>query len=303
MDTHSLAVTILCFALGMVLQAWLMLGGRYRSGDGGTLALVIVMSLGALLPFRRESQYVPAEHWFSVCVMGAILFVAFFRERLLPRIGGRILLAWNILLVFIVLRAGWTSPFLLVPLGIVSTLTVVNAFSDIDRRFGWKVFFHAWFTTILVVFAVVGMDFGPLGEMLTGSPVLMKRSPLEMMLTGAAIMYLVTNAFFVVALIPLPGKGQKWKERVEEIRRHMELLARGYVWEKDDPLRSLAVLVALPLLLFATARWGVGIDHVIVQAVIAMMPAFTGRVPDAPEESSFQVKWFARPRRHRRPSA
>jgi hypothetical protein len=88
-----------------------------------------------MLPHHNEPQYLPVEHWFFVCLTAAILFAGFFRARLLPRIGGRILLAWNIVLVFVVLRAGWTSPFLHVPLGFVSLLTVVNAFSDIDQSF------------------------------------------------------------------------------------------------------------------------------------------------------------------------
>ena len=299
MHATSLPAALTLFALGMVLQALLMLRARFQRGDARTVALSIGVSLFALLPFRHESQYQPAQHGLAVCLSAASIFTAFFRARLLPRIGGRILLAWNILLVFVVLHAGWTSPWLLVPLGIVSVLTVINAFSDIDRTFGWKVFFHAWFTTILVVLAVRGMDAGALGEFLTGDPAVVRRSPAELMVTGAATMYIVVNAFFLLGLVPLPGKNQPWKERAEEIRRHMALLAIGYVWEKDEPVRSLAVLVVLPLLLYAAARWGAGSDRVIVPAVLAVMPALAGRVPDAPEVLPRAGLRFASPRREK----
>lgn len=267
----------------MALQALLMLGATFRRGDARAAALSIGASLVALLPFRHESRYQPVEHWFFVCLTAAFFFTWFFRTRLLPRIGGRVLLAWNIVLVFVVLHAGWTSPLLLVPLGIASGLTVINAFSDIDRGFGWKVFFHAWFTTIVVALAIRGMNVGPLGEFLAGDPAVLRRSPSELTLSGAATLSIVANAFFLLGLVPLKGRGQPWKERVEEIRRHMELLASGYVWEKDDPVRSLAVLAVLPLLLFAAARWGVGSDRVIIPAVIAVMPVLAGRLPDAAE--------------------
>jgi hypothetical protein len=284
MNTHSLGVAVACFALGMALQALLMLRGRFRPGDGKQALIVIGISLVALLPHRRERHYSPVEHWFMVCVVAAVTFAAFFRKRLLPRIGGRILLAWNILLVFVVLRAGWMSPFLLVPLGIVTAFTVVNAFTDIDQDFRAKVFFHAWFSTILVVLAFRGMNMGPLRDFFAGEPTVVKWSPVELILTGGALLYIVTNAFFVAALIPVAGRGQKWAERQEQIRQHMELLASGYVWEKDDPVRSLAVIVVLPLVLFAIARWGRVNDGLLVSAAIAMMPTLAGRVPDAPEE-------------------
>src|SRR4029077_8865840 len=138
MHANSLWVVVPCFALGMVLQALIMLRARFRPGDARTVAIVIGVSLAALLPFRRDPQYLPVQHWFGVCATAALLFAGFFRARLLPRIGGPLVLACNIVLVFVVLQAGWTSPFLLVPLGFVSFLTVVNAFTVIDQSFGLK---------------------------------------------------------------------------------------------------------------------------------------------------------------------
>ena len=63
----------------------------------------------------------------------------------------------------------------------------------------------------------------------------------------------------------------------------MALLARGYAWEKEDPLRSLAVLVGLPLLLVVAARWGAGSARGVVALAIATMPWLAGRMPDAAE--------------------
>jgi hypothetical protein len=147
------------------------------------------------------------------------------------------------------------------------------------------------------------MDTGPLREFLDGDPTIVKRSPIELALTGAAVLYIATNAFFVAALIPVAGRGQRWAERQEQISRHMKLLASGYVWEKEDPVRSLAVIVALPLLLFAVGRWGIASDSVIVSAAIAIMPALAGRIPGAPEEKTLrQGPRFARSwlwKRHR----
>src|SRR5262249_17425667 len=109
--------------------------------------------------------------------------------------------------------------------------------------------------------------------------------PYEMIVSGAAFLYIVTNAWFVLALVPIKFRhGQKWSERMAEIHRHMTLLARGYVWEKEDPLRSLAVLVGLPLLRAPAARWGSGgggKGHGVVSLAIALMPLLAGRPDEA----------------------
>ena len=49
-------------------------------------------------------------------------------------------------------------------------------------------------------------------------------------MSGAAYLYIVTNAWFVLALGPTPiARGQSWGERMEQVRRHMTLLAHGCV--------------------------------------------------------------------------
>jgi hypothetical protein len=82
-----------------------------------------------------------------------------------------------------------------------------------------------------------------------------------------------------------------------EIRRHMTLLAQGYVWEKDDPWRSLAVLVGLPLILFAASHLGTASSRGIVYLAIALMPVLAGPPPEAAELPP--VTTPTRPRRAR----
>jgi hypothetical protein len=65
---------------------------------------------------------------------------------------------------------------------------------------------------------------------------LQARPPLEMFMSGAAYLYILTNAWFVLALWPTPiARGPSWGARMEQVRRHMDLLAHGYVWERNDP--------------------------------------------------------------------
>jgi hypothetical protein len=281
---HPVLLGILCFGLGMALQAILMLRGSFRTGDAKRAGLVVLFSLIGMIPGEHEEPYEPLWH---VMLMFTVLGGAFafaFRQRLLIHVGGRILLAWNIVLAYVVMQAGWSWQRVVSLLVVPTILTVINAFTDIDRAFGWRVFFYTWFSVILVVIAISGVNAGPLAMFFDRSrqPVLLP--PLEMFLTGAAYLYIVTNAWFVLALWPFPlSRSQSWSDRMGEIRRHMSLLAQGYVWEKDDPWRSLAVLVGLPLILFAVWHWGSANRQGIVLLAIALMPLLAGPAPEVAE--------------------
>src|SRR5262245_577036 len=166
----------------MALQATLMLRGAFRSGDAKRAGLVVLFSLGGLIPGKHEHPYEPLWHMMLVFTMLGGAFAFTFRQRLLIHVGARILLAWNIVLVYVLIQTGWdrgpTGSLLLVP----TILTVINAFTDIDRAFGWKVFFYAWFSFILVAIAISGLNTGPLAMFFQGNGAVVARPPLEMIL-------------------------------------------------------------------------------------------------------------------------
>ena len=276
-------VAVSCFAVGMLLQALFMLAGRFRRGDWGRAAGVLATGLLGLLPGKKEYEYRLLEHVFFGLLVAGGMFTYLFRDRLLTRVGGRMLLAWNLLLVYVAVHSGWDSRLEMFLLSLPTAATIFNAFSDIDRDFRWKVFFYAWFSTILVVIAVHGFDIRLLDVFEAkdgGVPAL--RSPFEMIAGGAAFLYIVANAWFVLALVPIPlSRTQSWSSRMKEIRAHMNLLARGYVWERDEVLPSLAVLVGLPVALVAISYAGGNVHSVVVFA-IALMPLASGRVEPEP---------------------
>ena len=276
-------VLISCFALGMVLQALFMIGGRFRRGDWGRAAGALGSWFFGLVPGKHEQEYHLLQHVFFGMLVAGGVFTYLFRDRLLPCIGGRMLLAWNLLLIYVAVHSGWDSQLNLFLLLLPTVPTVINAFTDIDRSFGWKVFFQAWFSTILVVIAINGFDAGLFGVFEPDGgvrPAL--RSPFEMIAGGAAFLYIIANAWFVLALVPIPlARGQSWGSRMKQVHAHMALLARGYVWEPDDPLRSLAVLVGLPVALVAVSYAGANV-RAVVPLAIAMMPLAAGRVEPEP---------------------
>ena len=272
----------LAFALGVALQAMRALFGRPRPGDGKRLAIAGAIGLLGFVPGRHESHYSALAHFYAALFAFGMGFAWKFRERLLARIGARILLAWNLL----TLAALWSldghgGAFTLVLL-LPTALTVTAAFTDIDRDFNTQVLLHVWYSVMLIVIAAVEWHVTSWRDLAAFAEAFGARSIVGNVFAGAAFLYVAVNAWFVLALIPVPlRKGQPWIERIEEVQRHMKLLAWGYVWAQEDPWRSLAVLVVLPLALIANARWQfLDPSHAIV-AGIALMPLVTS--PDGPE--------------------
>jgi hypothetical protein len=281
-NADPVLVAIACFALGMVVQALFMLGGRFQRGDWGRAGWALAFWLIGLFSSDHEPEYHLLQHVSYGMLVAGVVFTYLFRDRLLPRVGGRLLLSWNLLVVYVAVRSGWNSTLQIFLILIPTVPTVVNAFTDIDNTFAWKVFYQAWFSTILAVIALYCFDlklFDVFEAQSSVAPAGLP-SPFEMIAGGAAFLYIVTNAWFVLALVPIAGRGQSWGSRMKEIREHMNLLARGYVWEHDDPLRSLAVLVGLPVALVAISVAGADVRSVIPFA-ISIMPLAAG--PAEPE--------------------
>ena len=128
-------VAVSCFAVGMLLQALFMLAGRFRRGDWGRAAGVLATGLLGLLPGKKEYEYRLLEHVFFGLLVAGGMFTYLFRDRLLTRVGGRMLLAWNLLLVYVAVHSGWDSRLEMFLLSLPTAATIFNAFSDIDRDF------------------------------------------------------------------------------------------------------------------------------------------------------------------------
>lgn len=271
----------LAIALGAGLQAAQAVLRRPRPGDGRRLAIALGVSLLGFVPARvkagsteyGEPGYSRQLHLYLVVAAFAMGIAWQFRERIVPRIGARLLLAWSLL----TLSALWSleghaGPWLLVAL-LGTAVAVANAFTDLDRTFGWQVFLFAWYCASLVLLVVVEWHATSWTGLSGFVAALNTRTIAGNFFAGAALFYVAANAWFVLALVPVPlFKGQSFDDRWSQIRRHMDLLAWGYVWEPEHRMRSVAVLVALPLALIANAYWQVVDPSRLVVAAIALMP-------------------------------
>ena len=150
-----------------------------------------------------------------------------------------------------------------------------------DKRFGWQVFFYAWFSAMVAILGIFQFAFknlkilfmrGELGSWL-GLNEVPSVSSIEVILTGAAFLYLVSSLWYVLALIPIPlHKRQTHAQRMIQVREHMQLLAYGYIWQKDDVIGNFFCVIVFPVLLFINYTYPLISENMIIVLVFVFLP-------------------------------
>lgn len=246
MNEVSQIFPFLVFVFGMFAQAFYMLWGRWEKGDGKKTLLAFTLGLAGMLPGKNEKEYSIPLHLFLSCMLAAFAFVQQFRKKLLVRIDGQILLAWNVIFLAVLFSrldiVAWWPLFAIIVLP--TAMTIINGFSDIDRTFMWQVFFYVWFTVIIVAVGLFHFAFDTLKVFWGTIPP--ETSLFNLIFAGASFLYILVNAWYALYIVPLPGKHQSFANRMQEVRAHMQLLAHGYLWKKDNIVANVALVIVLP---------------------------------------------------------
>lgn len=271
-------LNVLYFVLGMFAQAYSMLLGKWQEGDIKKLLIAFGTGFFGMVPGKHERNYELNLHVFYSCIIAASTFTSVFNHRLISRVGARALLILNILLIFLIYIKFGFSYFIFGLIFIPSLITLINGFSNLDDSFKWQVFFYVWFSIIIVSIGLLYFAFGSLLQTFGWSDVETTAS-FSIFMTGAAFLYILSNAWYAIMLIPVTGKHQTLENRMAHVRQHMQLLAYGYVWEKDDWLGNMLAVILLPLLLIVNYHFNfIGMD-LVISLILISMPLFSLTVP------------------------
>jgi len=95
---------------------------------------------------------------------------------------------------------------------------------------------------------------------------------LNAFIMGSAFFYIVFNAWYVIALMPIKASSQTFADRIEEIKKHMQLLAYGYVWQGSGYLANFLIMLAMPICVLANLRYKFANEHILIALILALMP-------------------------------
>src|SRR3989338_10468802 len=84
------------FLIGMMLQAFYLLFGRWEKGDLRMILYSFAGGLLGMMPGEHETDYDLPLHLFLSCVTASIFFVFYFLKSLFFFFVGQVVIVWNL---------------------------------------------------------------------------------------------------------------------------------------------------------------------------------------------------------------
>jgi hypothetical protein len=233
-------VLVLWFALGVVLQALLLIRGDW---NWGRLALCVGFAAFGMLPGKHEHVYRPYLHMLLALGFFAFMFAIRFKDDLLPVISEKLLLSYSLIFWFAFFSyfyKGTARNNALAALCLVPTAAV--AYLAIERpalSFAWKLSLYTWFLCVVVFLGLFQFPFQNLSLFLSPekSPWL---TPLDCIVAGMAFLYLAVNMAYLFELIPIPGRNQSWADRMKQWHELTSLMTERC---EDEPVHRTGMLI------------------------------------------------------------
>lgn len=266
--------TVWPFYAGILAQAVFLLVGRFERSDLTRLLGCCAGSFLGLIPGKHEHPYSLSLHLLIVPSVFCIGYALFFKEKVLERINKEILMVWTMVGLYIALQTPLITahPPVLIVLSALCAVPIANAFAGFDRSYGWKVYFYIWFLCVLVGIAASKFAFSTLATIFGfrhGNEAL---NSLTTFFVGMSFLYLAVNLWYVVELIPIPGKHQSFSERLEQIEEDMEILASDYDDGQVRWWKTVLLLVISGLLLTINYFQHFVSDETLVPLLIVFLP-------------------------------
>ncbi len=262
------------FYAGILAQAICLLTGQFEPKDFLKLGGCCLASLVGLLPGKHETHYHFNLHLFFLACIFAAGYSGCFKKKILERINKEILMVWTLVGLYIALRTPLVAshPPVFLLLLMLGLLPVLNAFAGFDARYGWKVYFYIWFLCVLVGIAASKFAFSTVANVFAFRHGAEAITALQMFVIGMSFLYLAVNLWYVLELIPLPGKHQSFRERFEEVEVDMEILAEDYDDEQVGWWKT-GLLLAVTVSLLATNYFVNFIsDETLIPILIIILP-------------------------------
>lgn len=263
------------FYAGILVQAVFLLVGQFERSDLTKLLGCCAGSLLGLMPGKHEHQYDLSFHLLAVAGIFTIIYVGFFKEKLLERINKEILMVWTLIGLYVALQTPLIteSRAAIIVLVIFSAIPVINAFAGFDKGFGWKVYFYMWFLVVLVFVAASKFAWSTVANIFGfhhgDAPV----NSLTAFCLGMSFLYLGANLWYLIKLCPfVKSRNQTYSERMEEVEEDMQTLASEYDEEQVRWWKSVLLLAVCGILLAANYFRHFVSEETLIPFLIVLLP-------------------------------
>ncbi|MEI6288492.1 MAG: hypothetical protein WCP18_02850 [bacterium] len=270
-----MTLLIILFFLGILAQAIFLLFGKIEKSDWKIFGLCLLISLSGFWPSKHDYPYNIYSHLFVVAIFFSIALAVTFKKKILQTINKEILLLWNLIFIYAFFQNDKLSQnnYLILAIIILSLPTIINAFTNFDKKYLWRAYLYIWFLILIISLSILNFDYIGLYAFNTDTfftpPIV---SPEKMFFTGMAFLYLTINIWYLFELIPLPGKHQSIKNRLNELKKDIAILASDYKSEIINKRIIITIFILTSVLLFINYLFRFIADSLLIPFIISCIP-------------------------------
>ena len=235
------------FYLGVIAQAAFLIIGRVPLNELKYFPLCFAWALIGMIPGKHETDYDLYFHFFFTAGVFAIAFAWSYRKYLLDPINREVLLAWNLILVYALMRTQM-HPYVTYAAASIAFLLFVNLFFPFDLRTHMQTAMYAYFLCVVAGTALLYLSLSHLSFFFSRGQGELPDTA-SVFFAGASLLYITVNLWYVYQLNPIPGKHESWEHRMQEVREDAAMMEAAYD-ESFQPLsRELIATGAIAVLL------------------------------------------------------
>lgn len=260
--------------LGAIVQSF-----RYlkSSRDYWSVGGILVFSALALLPGRKETVYDLNLHILLCAGFYCLFFNGIFKQRILPVVTERALLEYT-LIAHYVLWVVWPywplrmSPGLSLPISFATGLVLLLGLTNWQPARSLKVFLYVWFILLNIGLIALQNSLDLIQKIFDSNLTL--GNVAFAFATGMVFFHLMANLSCLFELLPLKGKHQSWKSRMQDLGEHIALLVEKYDPEQIRLCNTFFILLGLILLFLGNLHYNL-IDPLYLVNGLLLILSFT----------------------------
>jgi hypothetical protein len=249
----------LVFGLGVLAQILMLIRVKFKSGAFFKLFFI---SLLAFLPARDEITYEFYSHLFFMFIVFTVLIAVSYRKEIMPKINEKNILIMTLFFIYIALRYLESVGVLLLVLFFLPIIaTFVLAFTTTKLNSIFKFLFYLWFLIINCILLFSQFSVGSLSFFFKGAP---SAGFFEIFFAGMIFVILCINVWYIIELMPIPGKHQSFMDRLDEVKESISGMVKKY---SSDQLRfshSLQIIIFFVALISVNAFFRLNMDFLFL---------------------------------------
>jgi hypothetical protein len=258
-----------CLVGGILLQLTYMIL-PFQRWDWARYLGSAILPVYMLVRADYDHHPVDVEAGLIMCGFFAGAFALFFQKRLLPRLGEGSILMWTAVLMCVISEFGaWRSAETYWVLG-VGLAVIALLVSPLTLSYPIKLAIYAWFLAVVVTMGVLQFRASDFTLMIAG-----RSNELDyrfVVVDGMAGAYIAVHAAYLLELLPILGKHEKWADFKVRWLGYLDLVASRFDVQRLDTWVALALVFGIGFGAFLNHKFEVVPDRTLASLVLFALP-------------------------------